>query len=147
MGSFAGVSAPFGITPHLVGREREQRLLRDALASALGGRGGLVLLTGEAGIGKTALARGFAQEARARGAAVLLGRAFDLSEPPPYGVWLDLLSGTAGDQSERLGKLRAALQPAAGQDGGSQTAIFERVFTGFADLASQCPLVCALDDL
>jgi DNA-binding CsgD family transcriptional regulator len=148
MGSLAGVSAPFGTAPRLVGREREQRLLRDALASALGGRGGLVLVAGEAGIGKTALARGFAREARAQGAAVLLGRAFDLSEPPPYGVWLDLLAGGAtGDQSERLGELRAALQPRAGQTGGSQAAIFERVFAGLAGLAGRCPLVCVLDDL
>ena len=40
--------------PPLVGREREQDLLRDRLAAALAGEGGLVLIGGEAGIDTTA---------------------------------------------------------------------------------------------
>ena len=52
--------------PLLVGREREQFLLRDHLATARAGRGGLVLLGGEAGIGKTALAEALAREAGGR---------------------------------------------------------------------------------
>ena len=42
--------------PPLIGRDRELAALREYLAAALGGRGGLVLLGGEVGIGKTALA-------------------------------------------------------------------------------------------
>jgi predicted ATP-dependent serine protease len=45
--------APLAVAPSLVGRDREQATLRAALDEALAGRGALVLIGGEAGIGKT----------------------------------------------------------------------------------------------
>ena len=44
--------------PPLVGREREQALMREQLAAALEGEGGLALIGGEAGIGRAAPDRG-----------------------------------------------------------------------------------------
>jgi len=49
--------------PSLFGREREQAALRERLSSALGGQGGLVLIGGEAGVGKTALTESLAYQA------------------------------------------------------------------------------------
>src|SRR5215218_4973875 len=62
------------LTPSgLVGREREQRRLGALLAAASAGQGCLVLIGGEAGIGKTALVRALTAEVAAQGGAVLIG--------------------------------------------------------------------------
>ena len=76
----------------LVGRTQEQVFLREELVAALGGRGRLVLLGGEAGIGKTTLAKNLGREANALGAYVLSGNCYDLTNTPPYGPWLDLVA-------------------------------------------------------
>jgi DNA-binding CsgD family transcriptional regulator len=73
-----------------VGRDRERGLLREHLDAAMAGRGSLVLIGGEAGIGKTALAAAFCADAGARGVAVLTGHCYDLAETPPYGPFIDL---------------------------------------------------------
>src|SRR6476660_9875244 len=74
----------------LVGRRREQALLREALVAAQSGRSRLVLLSGEAGIGKTSLARDLIKDAAAEGIRILVGSCYDLTNTPPYGPWLEL---------------------------------------------------------
>jgi predicted ATPase len=76
----------------LVGRDRELATLRDRLTAALDGRGSLVLVSGEAGIGKTARAEALCAEAAVRGARTLIGRCYDLAETPPYGPWIEALA-------------------------------------------------------
>ncbi|MGN6360476.1 MAG: ATP-binding protein, partial [Thermomicrobiales bacterium] len=61
----------------LVGRAREQALTHAQHYAALTGQGGLVILSGEAGIGKTTLAEDACQAARAAGAYVLVGHCYD----------------------------------------------------------------------
>ena len=82
--------APESAPSALVGRERDLATLRERLASALAGHGSLVLISGEAGIGKTTLAEALCQEAAEQGALVLVGRCYDLTETPPYGPWVGL---------------------------------------------------------
>src|SRR5215217_4545783 len=96
-----------GDPPPLVGREREQAVLRDALAAALAGRGSLVLIGGEAGIGKTTIAETVLAEAAAAGGLVLVGRCYDLAETPPYGPWAEALE--RAPNGEGLPTLPAAL--------------------------------------
>ncbi|HET8629990.1 MAG TPA: AAA family ATPase [Thermomicrobiales bacterium] len=133
--------------PPLVGRAREQDALRDHLAAALAGHGGLVLVGGEAGIGKTALAEETCREAAARGALVLVGRCYDLSETPPYGPWAEAFARAPADDT--LPSLPAAVLPAEGQSEHlpGQGAVVARVLAYLIALAARRPLVLLLDDL
>ena len=82
----------------LVGRDEEARHLQAALAAAQAGRGGTVLLTGEAGIGKSRLVRETVRAAGERGATVLAGRAVAAGVPTPFRPFAEALApaGRAG---------------------------------------------------
>jgi DNA-binding SARP family transcriptional activator len=82
---YGAESGPF------VGRERELGMLNDLLAEALAGRGRLVLLAGEPGVGKTRTATELARHASALGARVLWGRCYEREGAPPYWPWLQAI--------------------------------------------------------
>ena len=63
----------------IVGRERELDALRHAMTSSFGSEGQCVLLVGEAGIGKSRLAREVTGWATEHGARVATGRAVPAS--------------------------------------------------------------------
>lgn len=135
----------------LYGRDRELDRLRAHLVTALAGRGSLVLIGGAAGVGKTALAEEFCQQALQQGAMVLTGRCFDLAETPPYGPWIDLCARYPTTAS------LPALPPAFAERGTvgavtNQMALFVQVqdfLTALTMPREQCtrPLVLLLDDL
>lgn len=75
----------------VVGRERERAVLAAALEAAVSGRGGVVLLTGEGGMGKTTLADELAVAAVARGVQVVRGHGWEGQGSPPLVVWRDVL--------------------------------------------------------
>lgn len=95
----------------LIGREEELERLGAALGDAEGGRGRVVMLAGEAGIGKTALARAFAELAVERGAAVLRGDALEGDWQPPFGPWAEAIGGYARTTDPT--ELEAQLGPGA----------------------------------
>ena len=137
---------PPSATPPLVGRERELAALREHLAAALVGRGSLMLIGGEAGLGKTALAEWLLAEAKERGALVLVGRCYDLAETPPYGPWVELLG------RYRPGPADPTRPPAFARRGtvgavASQAALVAEVRDWLAALAAGRPLVLLLEDL
>jgi DNA-binding CsgD family transcriptional regulator len=72
------------LCPVLVGRDEEVRLLRDALDAAAAGHGGTWFVAGEAGVGKSRLAREASRQAHARGMTVLTGRAVPGGVPVAY---------------------------------------------------------------
>jgi DNA-binding SARP family transcriptional activator/Tfp pilus assembly protein PilF len=75
----------------LVGREEERATLLAYLESAIKGRGGTILIEGEAGVGKTRLLQEVARGADWREAQVVWGRGRELAAMPPYGVLQEAL--------------------------------------------------------
>ena len=82
----------------LVGRDEEARHLEAALATVRAGRGEVVLLTGEAGIGKSRLIRETARRAGEQGLVTLAGRAVSGGVPAPFRPFAEALAaaGRAG---------------------------------------------------
>jgi DNA-binding CsgD family transcriptional regulator len=124
--------------PTLVGREREQRLLRQRLDAACAGHGSLALIGGEAGIGKTTLAEAICREAASMGISVFTGRCYDLTETPPYGPWSELFGHHADPP---------ALFAAVSTGITSQAAIFAAAHASLRAMVSERPAVLLLDDL
>jgi hypothetical protein len=72
------------LCPILVGRDKELRTLTGALDRTQRGSGCVVIVTGDAGVGKSALCRELSERASARGVMVLTGRAVETSAPLAY---------------------------------------------------------------
>ncbi|MGH9260994.1 MAG: ATP-binding protein [Acidimicrobiales bacterium] len=72
------------LCPVVVGRDQEQALLRARVEGLAQGRGGVVVLVGEAGACKSRLARHAVDVATALGIPVLAGRAVPGASPLPY---------------------------------------------------------------
>jgi predicted ATPase len=75
----------------LVGRDADLRLLELVLGRAAAGTGSVVLISGEAGIGKTRLCQELSRSHRSRGGQVLLGRAFPEEAAISFGAIADAL--------------------------------------------------------
>jgi DNA-binding CsgD family transcriptional regulator len=82
--------------PRLLEREPALDTLRDSLEEARKGHGRLVLVVGEAGVGKSAAVRAFCDESRAS-APVLWGGCDPLFTPRPLGPFLDIAEASGGD--------------------------------------------------
>ncbi|HET9672527.1 MAG TPA: AAA family ATPase, partial [Actinomycetota bacterium] len=81
---------PIGLAP-LVEREEDLADLRRAVDEAMDGRGSLVLIAGEAGMGKTRLTQELDAEAERRGMRVLIGHCTEQEGSIPYLPFVELL--------------------------------------------------------
>lgn len=151
----------------LVGRTGELASLLARYEEAAAGRGGVSLIAGEPGIGKTRLAKAFAAEAAARGALGLWGRCFEGDWSPPLGPWSeaigDFFRGLAPEARGALGDggLDQALEPlklivpelgggpAPSQLGADEDRLrlYDAVVRFFLVRAAERPVVVVLDDL
>ncbi len=116
-------------------------LLQDRLTAARHGRGNVVLIGGEAGIGKTTLAGAICRQASDTGAHVLTGHCYDRAETPPYGPWLQI--------AHRVPASPVAVAPPIPRldSAASQADVFAQARDFLVALAAQRPLVLLLEDL
>src|SRR6266487_3682240 len=79
------------VCPTLIGRSAELTALEDCLEAAAHGQGGIVLLAGEAGIGKSRLVAELRRSAETQDFQLLGGRCFPTDRACPYAPLLELL--------------------------------------------------------
>src|SRR3712207_6058493 len=110
------------------------------------GRGQLVLLGGEAGVGKTTIAEALCREAADRGALTLVGRCYDLIDTPPYGPWMDAF-GDYQPEADLPSPPMAFARAETADVTTTRSMLFDEVRHFVATIAEQRPLVMLLEDL
>jgi len=150
-----------------VGRQQEMGELKAALEDTLSGRGRMMTLVGEPGIGKTRTSQELATYAGLRGVKVLWGRCYEEQGVPPYWPWVQAIRSYVRDtEPEKLSTEMGAgaadiaevvsdvktqlpgLQPAPQlEPEQARFRLFDSI-TAFLKSASQSrPLMIILDDL
>jgi ATP/maltotriose-dependent transcriptional regulator MalT len=135
----------------LIGRQAVQAALDQALAATRPGSGGIVLLAGEAGVGKTRLLEACLTRG---GLPAFKGRSSEIATPP-YGpiaaalrAYLRLRPGglaDCGPLTPYLALLLSELGPAPPP--GDPAVLVEAICQAFTAIAHQAPAVLVLDDL
>jgi AAA ATPase domain len=146
----------------LIGRDHAAGLLRAEIGRAIDSHGGLALVTGEAGIGKTALVTDAAEEARQRGALVLSGACWASDSAPGFWPWVQVVRGlrrlssapewaaaeAAGGKGIGilLGEVPTGL-PGAEPEPAEAFQLYDAVTTALVSASQRRPVVVVLDDL
>ena len=148
--------------PLFVGRDEELSWLHDALRRAAAGRPGMVLLAGEAGVGKSRLVGRFADEAGRAGTLVAVGGAAPLTGGAlPYAPLLQALRMLADDHEPaapggRGVELAGVLAELTGDRSAAERTrepevgrglLFEHICDVLSRLGSIGPLLLVLEDL
>jgi class 3 adenylate cyclase len=155
-----------GRTP-FVGRSEERAALRRLVERAVAGSGGVALIAGEAGLGKTRLVDETAREARASGMFVVRGQCHDMEGAAPYLPFVEAIEhgltitarevfrsamGEAGPEIARfVPRVRVAFPelppPIALPTDQARHYMFESVCDFFARAAAIRPMLVVLEDL
>src|SRR5579875_1192744 len=156
---------PWELQAPLIGRAATFRQIVERFELAQAGQPQVVLLLGEAGIGKTRLAHEFVAWARAQGAEVLSAHAFELGGRLPYQPLVEALRGRLEEGNELkdlledpwlaeltrlLPELRLRypdLPPPTEDELSGKLQLFESVARLLQAQAQRAPLLLLLDDL
>jgi hypothetical protein len=126
-----------------VGRTGEVAQLEAALEQASAGRGSLVTMTGEPGIGKTRLLDELALRAEPRGCDVLVGRCWEEGGAPAYWPWIQVVRA-AGGEFEQLSPFDS---DGAADPESRRFRLFDSVTRFLTGRGVERPQVVLLDDL
>ena len=150
------------VSPALVGRDAELSLLEDALLSAVRGDGGVVVLGGEAGMGKSRLAREVSHRAERLGCTVMSGACSEAELSLPYLPFLEAIGNyltrqdvaalreRLGPAAEELGQLFPQMGHAASAGADPMMAklrLFEAIVLLLTDAARSRGLLLVVEDL
>ena len=120
----------------LLGRDQEVSALQDVLAGLPTAGCRVVLVEGEPGIGKSALARHVLDEAGAAGLRTAWGRCHDDPDTPPLWPWRQVLDG--------LGQHVPAVTDGVDRQ---PFALFEEIGRALTTAAATAPVAVVLDDM
>jgi DNA-binding NarL/FixJ family response regulator len=145
----------------LVGRAAELARMRELLAEAASGQSAVLLMSGDAGVGKTRLVTELSRLAAARGFTVLWGRCAELTDTVPYLPLADALRGASGAGADCSLQDAVATRPALARllpdreisrqpgdlPGVAQQQLFGAVLGMLSELAAANPVLLVLEDL
>lgn len=155
--SSAALSAPLP----LIGRSGELAVLVGEWSAARGGSGGVVVVEGEAGIGKTRLVAELASRAAGDGARVARGTCIELEAAAPLAPWAEVVDALVGERPAtrgddagwrtELARLvpRLAVRGAAGREPAEsdRLRLHEAAVSAVADAARAAPVLLVLEDV
>jgi DNA-binding SARP family transcriptional activator/tetratricopeptide (TPR) repeat protein len=133
--------------PGLLGRGSELARLTTLLDEAILGHGRMVAIVGEAGIGKTSLARAVQDDATARGVPVVWARCPDLGGTPPFWLWTQIVRELSTPDQPAALAVFAEGQPGAATDPAARFRTYDAVAALVTAAALPAGLVLVLDDL
>jgi tetratricopeptide (TPR) repeat protein len=157
------------VTQVFVGRDAELAVIQGLIDDAIRGRGRLLLLEGEPGIGKTRLAEEAALLAARSEAFTIWGRCWEGEGAPAFWPWVQIvrsyarcrdgarlateLGPGAGDIAQLVPQIRTQLPrapeppPATTEPEQARFRLFDSLTTFFTNAARSQPLVMLIDDL
>ena len=150
-----------------VGRSEELGTLQNALERVIGDEGEIILVAGEAGIGKTRMSEEFLRYASAQGVRTLWGRCYEGDGAPAYWPWVQVVRSYMEGRS--TAELRTVMGPGAADiariapelrerlpdleepppldPDGERFRLFDSMTTFLKNAAERAPLALIIDDL